>query len=88
MSKDEVKYPDPYDFKPERFFVADGQLNGDTVDFIFGFGRRVCVGRYFADASLWISIVSLLATFRFMRPLDKEGKEVDPIFQWSTGLSS
>lgn len=87
MSKDEVKYPNPYDFKPERFFVADGQLNDDTVDFPFGFGRRVCVGRYFADASLWISIVSLLATFRFMRPLDKEGKEVDPIFQWSTGLS-
>lgn len=88
MSKDEVKYPNPYNFKPERFFMADGQLNDDTVDFPFGFGRRVCVGRHFADASLWISIVSLLATFRFMRPLDKEGKEVDPIFQWSTGLTS
>lgn len=88
MSKDEVKYPDPNDFKPERFFMANGQLNDDTVDFPFGFGRRVCVGRYFADASLWISIASLLATFRFMRPLDNEGKEVDPIFQWSTGLIS
>ncbi|KAG1872155.1 cytochrome P450 [Suillus subluteus] len=88
MSKDEVKYPNPDDFKPERFFIANGQLNNDTVDFAFGFGRRVCVGKYFADASLWISIVSLLATFRFMRPLDNEGKEVDPIFQWSTGLIS
>ncbi|KAG2107437.1 cytochrome P450 [Suillus discolor] len=77
MSKDEIKYPNPDEFKPERFFMADGQLNDDT-----------CVGKYFADASLWISIVSLLATFRFMRPLDNEGKEVDPVFQWSTGLIS
>ncbi|KAG1795307.1 cytochrome P450 [Suillus plorans] len=88
MSKDEIKYPNPDEFKPERFFTADGHLNDDTVDFPFGFGRRVCVGKYFADASLWISIVSLLATFRFMRPLDNEGKEVDPVFQWSTGLIS
>jgi cytochrome P450 len=88
MSKDEVKYPNPDIFKPERFFMADGQLNDDTIDFPFGFGRRVCVGRYFADASLWISIVSLLATFHFMRPLDNEGNEVDPVFQWSTGLIS
>ncbi|KAG2359073.1 cytochrome P450 [Suillus spraguei] len=88
MSKDETKYPSPHDFKPERFFMADGKLNDDTIDFPFGFGRRVCVGRHLADASLWISIASLLATFRFMKPLDDEGKEVDPIFQWSTGLSS
>ncbi|KAG1727741.1 cytochrome P450 [Suillus lakei] len=88
MSQDEVKYPNPNDFKPERFFMANGQLNDDTVDFPFGFGRRVCVGRYFADASLWIAMASLLATFRFMRPLDNGGKEVDPTFQWSTGLIS
>ncbi|KAG1852702.1 cytochrome P450 [Suillus subluteus] len=88
MAKDEVKYPNPENFNPERFFMANGQLNDDNVDFIFGFGRRVCVGRHFANGSLWISMVSLLATFRFMRPLDNEGKEVDPVFQWSTGLSS
>ncbi|KAG2117754.1 cytochrome P450 [Suillus clintonianus] len=88
MSQDKVRYPNPNDFKPERFFMANGQLNDDTVEFPFGFGRRVCVGRYFADASLWIAMVSLLATFRFMRPLDSDGKEVDPIFQWSTGLIS
>ncbi|KAG2035024.1 cytochrome P450 [Suillus americanus] len=88
MAQDEAKYPNPDVFRPERFFTANGQLNDDTVDFIFGFGRRVCVGRYFANASLWISMVSLLATFRFMRPLDNEGKEVDPVFRWSTGLSS
>jgi len=68
--------------------MPDGRLNKDTVDFPFGFGRRVCAGRYFADASLWIAIASLLATFRFMKPLDSDGKEVDPIFEWTTGLVS
>ncbi|KAG2141168.1 cytochrome P450 [Suillus bovinus] len=88
MSQDEVKYPNPNEFKPERFLMADGKLNDDTIGFIFGFGRRVCAGRYFADASLWISMVSLLATFRLMKPLDNEGKEIDPVFKWTTGLSS
>ncbi|KAG1726695.1 cytochrome P450 [Suillus paluster] len=88
ISKDEAKYPNPNEFKPERFFMPNGQLNDDTVDFAFGFGRRICVGRHFADASLWIAIASLLSTFRFMRPLDGDGREVDPIFEWSTGLSS
>ncbi|KAG0700269.1 cytochrome P450 [Suillus ampliporus] len=87
MSKDETKYPNPNDFKPERFFMPNGQLNNDTVDFPFGFGRRICVGKHFADASLWIAIASLLSIFRFMRPLDSDGKEVDPIFEWSTGIS-
>jgi hypothetical protein len=88
MSRDEAQYKNPNDFNPDRFFTADGQLNDDTVSFPFGFGRRVCIGKHFADASLWIAIVSLLATFRFMRPLDSDGKEVDPIFEWTTGLVS
>ncbi|KAJ8585906.1 cytochrome P450 [Rhizopogon salebrosus TDB-379] len=86
MSRDEAQYKNPNDFNPDRFFTPDGQLNDDTVSFPFGFGRRVCIGKHFADASLWIAIVSLLATFRFMRPLDSDGKEVDPIFEWTTGL--
>lgn len=83
-----MKYPNPDDFNPDRFFMPNGQLNDDTVDFSFGFGRRVCVGKHFADASLWIAIASLLATFRFMRPLDSDGKEIDPIFEWTTGMVS
>lgn len=41
MSRDEVKYPNPTKFMPERFLDQDGQLNNDTVAFTFGFGRRV-----------------------------------------------
>ena len=40
MLRDEEMYPDPDSFKPERFFNDDGTLNGDTVPYAFGFGRR------------------------------------------------
>ncbi|KIJ66911.1 hypothetical protein HYDPIDRAFT_85366 [Hydnomerulius pinastri MD-312] len=88
MSRDETKYPDAKEFRPERFFEKDGELNDDSVALAFGFGRRVCVGRYFADASLWIAIVHLLAAFKFRKPTDENGAEKDPEPEWSTGLLS
>ncbi|KAG1829670.1 cytochrome P450 [Suillus variegatus] len=39
----------------------------DDISFAFGFGRRVCVGRYVADASLFAAIVNILAVFRVER---------------------
>jgi cytochrome P450 len=44
MLHDENVYPEPFQFKPERFLTADG-LNMDTSvrdinDMVWGFGRR------------------------------------------------
>jgi cytochrome P450 len=42
MLHDDIAYPEPFDFKPERF-MKDGQLNPATRDpalNAFGFGRR------------------------------------------------
>ncbi|KAH0828054.1 cytochrome P450, partial [Lanmaoa asiatica] len=64
ISRDPIKFPEPEKFKPERF-LQENSHSVDELSFAFGFGRRVCVGRHVADASLWISIVSLLAVFRF-----------------------
>ena len=45
MLHDEVTYPDPFSFEPERF-MKDGKINADVRDparAVFGFGRRyVC----------------------------------------------
>ncbi|EIW87211.1 hypothetical protein CONPUDRAFT_79361 [Coniophora puteana RWD-64-598 SS2] len=45
--------------------IPDGTLNGDDVDFAFGFGRRICVGQYVADASVRTAIATLPAAFTF-----------------------
>ncbi|KAF8748959.1 cytochrome P450 [Rhizoctonia solani] len=73
MTRDESVYEDPGDFNPDRFLdpnvpVAPG----------FGWGRRICPGSHFAEASLFLSISSLLATYNFSRKKDKNGKEIIP----------
>ena len=40
MTHDESLYPDPYTFKPERFFDSNGELNSDDRVLAYGFGRR------------------------------------------------
>ncbi|KAH7928930.1 cytochrome P450 [Leucogyrophana mollusca] len=88
MTHNEAKYPEPNEFRPERFLAADGTLTDDTATYGFGFGRRACVGRYFASASLWIAMASMLATFRFLKPLDERGKEIEIDVEWTTGIMS
>lgn len=78
---DEREYPDPFAFKPERF-MKDGKLNKairdpETAGF-FGYGRRVCPGRPTAISSIWIAVVSLLATYEIDKAVDADGKIIEP----------
>ncbi|GJE96529.1 cytochrome P450 [Phanerochaete sordida] len=65
---DETVYPEPHLFKPERFLRADGSLNNDVREPVegFGFGRRICPGRHFAQDMLWITIAHVLAVFEIL----------------------
>ncbi|KAH0833179.1 cytochrome P450 [Lanmaoa asiatica] len=87
MTHDEARYPSPFDFLPERFLDAEGNLNQDTVGFAFGFGRRICVGRHIADASLWYAISGMLALFNFSKATDTDGNEIDFEPHWSSGIA-
>ncbi|KAL0957042.1 hypothetical protein HGRIS_003142 [Hohenbuehelia grisea] len=74
MGRDESLFTDPETFKPERFLGSDGELNGDDKLSAFGFGRRICPGRYFADVTLWSFIASSLAVFDFAQAKDDQGQ--------------
>ncbi|KAI0082381.1 cytochrome P450 [Panus rudis PR-1116 ss-1] len=79
---DEKDYPDPESFKPERFLTADGKLNPeirDPTQYTFGFGRRMCPGRFFSNDSLWITVATVLHTFNIEAVVDKNGKPADLI---------
>ncbi|KAM6494491.1 Cytochrome P450 [Amanita muscaria] len=77
ITRDEARYHDPELFMPERFFNADGTLNQDTVGYVFGFGRRICVGRHIADSVLWLMVSCMLATFDISKAKDDNGHEID-----------
>lgn len=76
MTHEEKLYPDPFKFKPERFLDENGKLKDEDRLLAFGFGRRVCVGEQVASATVWLTIVSMLATFNIGKAKDSSGNEI------------
>ncbi|KAJ3571117.1 hypothetical protein NP233_g3953 [Leucocoprinus birnbaumii] len=87
---DPTIYKDPFNYSPERF-LKDGKIDpavrDPTVAF-FGFGRRICPGRFLSQDSMFILISSLLSVFDIKPGLDNEGKEVKINPQMTNGLMS
>ena len=48
--------------------------------------HRICPGKHLAMNSLWIAMAQLLATYTIAKPLDEDGKEVDPEVKYTPGL--
>ncbi|EIW56884.1 cytochrome P450 [Trametes versicolor FP-101664 SS1] len=88
MSRDEDAYPEPEEFHPERHLnkVRDGS-NPLPSGYVFGFGRRVCPGQAFADATLWIAMAGIMASFDVRPPLNAEGVEVCPPAAFRPGFT-
>ncbi|KAG6908816.1 hypothetical protein DXG01_003169 [Tephrocybe rancida] len=79
MLHSEDIYPEPFEFLPDRF-MKDGKLNREIRDpahAAFGFGRRICPGRYMAQSAIWIAVASLVATFDISKEIDKHGQVVE-----------
>ncbi|KAI0647812.1 CyP450 monooxygenase [Trametes meyenii] len=75
---DPADYPEPEAFRPGRF-IKDGRLNReirDPASVAFGFGRRICPGRYFADAALFLNIARVLHVFEIGPPLSDDSLPV------------
>ncbi|EDR09909.1 uncharacterized protein LACBIDRAFT_248682 [Laccaria bicolor S238N-H82] len=80
----------PEEFWPERY-LKDGQIDPsvrDPVVAAFGFGRRMCPGRYLSDNSLYSIVSSVLAVYNINAPLDGSGKPEQIDVNYTSGLLS
>ena len=74
---DPERYPDPEEFKPERFLNEDRSFRDDpAIALAFGIGRRICPGRHFVDATLFIVASSILSVFNITKAKDANGHEI------------
>ncbi|KAG7087478.1 hypothetical protein E1B28_013441 [Marasmius oreades] len=81
--------PDTLSFNPDRFMKQDGKDLPPSPDIIaFGFGRRICPGRHLTINSIWLAMTYLLQSFTMVKEVDNEGKEIDPVIEYSDGLLS
>jgi hypothetical protein len=74
-------YPEPERFKPERFLTPEGKLDPSVRDprtVAFGSGRRICPGQLVANAALFMTVATLLATVDIVRAKDANGLEIVP----------
>ncbi|CAE6461632.1 unnamed protein product [Rhizoctonia solani] len=76
MSRDEKVYHDPETFNPDRFL--DPEVPPIPV---FGWGRRKCPGIHFGEASLFITVSSLLAVFTFSKKRNSGGDCIKPVIE-------
>ncbi|KAI0093002.1 cytochrome P450 [Irpex rosettiformis] len=84
---DENLYHNPRQFKPERFLPKpDGAGENFPVHSIFGWGRRICPGRHLAEANIWLAIARILSVFTVTKAKDENGKPIEPVIKWGTGL--
>ncbi|OKL56052.1 hypothetical protein UA08_08613 [Talaromyces atroroseus] len=77
-------YADPQSFDPERFLPPRNEP--DPMSDVFGYGRRICPGRFFADSNLYLNIVQSLATFNISHAVGEDGKEIEVDVKPKPGL--
>ncbi|PPQ83216.1 Dimethyrltryptamine 4-hydroxylase (PsiH) [Psilocybe cyanescens] len=86
---DPSEYPNPSEFRPERYLGPDGKPDDTVRDprkAAFGYGRRVCPGIHLAQSTVWIAGVALVSAFNIELPVDKDGKCIDIPAAFTTGF--
>ncbi|KAK7445157.1 hypothetical protein VKT23_009588 [Stygiomarasmius scandens] len=72
-------------FRPERYLEEPRDCI-DPHEVVFGFGRRRCPGRYFADTGIWLVAANLVACTNITKAKDERGREIIPEVEFETGF--
>jgi len=88
---DEYTYPEPHKFNPERFENQEkNSLAGinELPHAAFGFGRRMCPGRWLAYDSIWIAVALVLSVYNISAATDDKGLPIQPSVEYTSGSVS
>ncbi|KAH8093136.1 cytochrome P450 [Cristinia sonorae] len=88
MSQNADLYPEPEAFRPERFIGNPNDEIMDPKNIIFGFGRRLCPGKDFADSNVFLLAANIVATMDITRAKDAQGQEIVPPLEFTSGFVS
>ncbi|GJJ13543.1 hypothetical protein Clacol_007798 [Clathrus columnatus] len=70
--RDKKYGPDPESFNPERFTQSGSRPPIEQ----FGFGRRLCPGRFFAENMLFLLAASIFKVFDIVPKKDEDGNDI------------
>ncbi|KAH8254076.1 hypothetical protein KR032_008330 [Drosophila birchii] len=74
-----VIYPDPYEFRPERFSSEESAKRSSIAWIPFGDGPRNCIGMRFGQMQIRIGLAMLIKNFKFsMSPETPDPLVFDP----------
>ncbi|KAK1230832.1 hypothetical protein PQX77_006072 [Marasmius sp. AFHP31] len=85
LHDEDVYGAEPMRFNPDRFMPKEGDrsvIPPHPEKYAFGFGRRICPGRYLALNNAWLATTRILADFTIVAA---EGKEA-PVVEYNDGL--
>ncbi|KAG0699929.1 cytochrome P450 [Suillus ampliporus] len=75
ISRDEISGIPPETFAPERFLDTCVEKTAiDPYTYTFGFGRRICPGRFLADNSIFLFVTGLMAAFNISPAVEPDGR--------------
>jgi cytochrome P450 len=87
ISRDDRSGIPPEKFSPERFLpgaVAETAI--DPLEYVFGFGRRICPGKAMGLNSVMLICSALLRIFEIEPIRDENGCEVPPQLKSTPGM--
>ncbi|KAK0469549.1 cytochrome P450 [Desarmillaria tabescens] len=84
----EKDYPGTLKFNPERFIKQEGKELPPDPMAAFGYGRRICPGRYLALNTAWIAIAYIASTLSVTKAAGSDGQLIEPSDTFSGGFLS
>lgn len=70
-------------FDPDRYLAPRNEPDPTSP---FGYERRICPGRFFAQDNLFITVSQTLAVFKITHAIDENGKPIEAVLKHTPGL--